>query len=320
LIQVPCFWIGNVPIYGDLILAPMAGYSDVPTRAIAREMGSALSYSPVILDDGVVQRSRKTRVLTDFTEAERPVAIQMLGKTPERVIAACQALLPKRPDLFDLNLGCPARRVSSHGRGAAMLTDLDHLAHYVGQIVRALPMPVTAKIRLGWDDESLNYLEVARILEDAGVAAIAVHGRTKEQGYSGRANWEAIAEVKRAVKIPVLANGDVRTVADIAAIKAQTGCEAVLIGRGAVGNPWIFARRDQADVPYAERLAMIRRHLAAMQAYHGERVGLLIFRKHAIHYIQGFPGVMALRPRLFACETADALLDLLDNWQPGEGE
>lgn len=306
------FFIGRVPIEGDLVLAPMAGYSDRPYRTICREMGSALSYTSCILDEAVLQRSKRTETLVDFGAEERPVAIQMLSNDERTLVEACLRLMELEPDVFDLNLGCPARHVSYRGRGAALLRAPDRIGRMVAQLVRAVPVPVTAKIRLGW--EQRNYLEVARVLEDSGVAAIAVHGRTKAQSYAERADWGAIAEVRAAVRVPVLANGDVRTVADIAAIRAATGCAGVMIGRGAVGNPWIFQRRDITSVTYAERLAVIRRHLAAMLAYYGERIGLLLFRKHVVKYVQGLDEAGLLRNRLVACESAAALLQVLEEW------
>ncbi|HHX65723.1 MAG TPA: tRNA-dihydrouridine synthase family protein, partial [Chloroflexi bacterium] len=206
----PTFYIGTVPIYGDLILAPMSGYSDLPYRMICREMGSAMSYVPLILDDAVLNNAARTRSLMAFGESERPVAIQMLGKEDERLLAACREVLRLEPDMIDLNLGCPARKVAGRGRGAALLDTPEKAAHLARRLVDELPVPVTVKIRLGPGDTNRNYLTVARLLEDAGVAAIAVHGRTREQGFNGRADWAAIAEIKAAVNIPVLANGDVR--------------------------------------------------------------------------------------------------------------
>lgn len=307
----PTFYIGTVPIYGDLILAPMSGYSDLPYRMICREMGSAMSYVPLILDDAVLNNAARTRSLMAFGESERPVAIQMLGKEDERLLAACREVLRLEPDMIDLNLGCPARKVAGRGRGAALLDTPEKAAHLARRLVDELPVPVTVKIRLGPGDTNRNYLTVARLLEDAGVAAIAVHGRTREQGFNGRADWAAIAEIKAAVNIPVLANGDVRQVADIDAVKAATGCEGVLIGRGAIGNPWIFERRDLDDVPVDERVAMIRRHLQAMVAFHGEVRGLPAFRKHVVRYVAALDGATDLRRRLVQAQTFDALLEEL---------
>jgi len=314
--MAPTLMIGNVPIYGDLILAPMAGYTDLPFRVLCREMGSAMSYVPCILDEAVIHGASMTDALLRFSSEERPVAIQLLSKDEDSLAEAGRRLLALDPDFIDLNLGCPARHVSWRGRGAALLCDPRKIGALVSRLTRAVSVPVTAKIRLGWDEESRNYLEVAHILEDGGVAAIGVHGRTKAQGFGGRADWGAIAEVKAAVKVPVLANGDVRTVADIAAIRTATGCDAVLIGRGAVGNPWIFQRRDIAGVSYLERLAMIRRHLAAMVVHYGEPLGVVLFRKHLLKYVQELEGAKALRQRLVTLESPEAVMDLLESWEP----
>ncbi len=310
--------IGSVPLYGDLILAPMVGYTDLPFRLLCREMGSAMSYIPCILDEAVIHNPKLAETSLRFDANERPVAIQLLSKDSASLAEAGRRLMAFGPDLLDLNLGCPARHVSWRGRGAALLCDPRRIGSLVASLTRAVSVPVTAKMRLGWDEDTRNYLEVARILEDNGVAAIGVHGRTKAQGFSGRADWKAIAEVKALVKVPVLANGDVRTVADIAAIRSVTGCDAVLIGRGAIGNPWIFQRRDIADVSYPERLAVIRRHLEAMVAYYGEPLGVILFRKHLIKYVQELDGAKALRQKLVTVEEPEALLRLLEDWErPG---
>ena len=308
----PTFSIGAVPVYGDLILAPMAGYGDLPFRSLCREQGSAVSYVPLILAEAVTRQSARNRVLMEFDEAERPVAVQLLSNEVDRLTAAARGVMELGPDLIDLNLGCPARRVVSGGRGAALLRDPALIGHLMAALVAAVPVPVTAKIRLGWDEGHRNYLEVAHVLEDAGAAAIAVHGRTRAQAFGGQADWDAIAEIRTAVGVPVIANGDVRNVADIDAIKEHTGCPAVMIGRAAVGNPWIFARRDIDDVTFDERLAMIRRHLPWMVEIYGEHVAVLSFRKHVVKYVHGLPGATSLRPQLIAAQTVDEVLAVLE--------
>ena len=313
--QQPTFHIGPIPVYGDLILSPMAGYSDVPFRVLCREMGSAMSYTACILDDAVVGGGGHIGQVADFREMERPVAMQMLGHDAQRLLKACELLLKRNPDLFDLNLGCPARRVVSKGRGAALLREPERVEQLIGMMVANLPVPVTAKIRLGWDDDTRNYLEVARAVEQAGASAIAVHGRTCAQQYGGRADWEAIAEVKAAVSIPTLANGDVWTPADAEAIQQVTGCDAVLIGRGAIGNPWIFARRDQADVSYDERLRVMRRHLDAMVETYGPRMGVVLFRKHLVKYLRGLDRATRLREEVVRTESAQELLEMLERYR-----
>ena len=308
----PTFLIGNVPIYGDAILSPMVGYSDAPFRGICREMGSAMSIVPCVLDEAVIYGAPRGTFEAGFRETERPVAIQMLSKDPERLRRACDMLMPSRPDMFDINLGCPARRVVFGGRGVALMRDPLAIARLVGPLVRALSVPVTAKIRLGWDDSSRNYVEVARVLEGGGVAAISVHGRTKVQGYGGTADWEAIAEVRASVKVPVLANGDVWRSADIEALKRATDCPAVLIGRGAIGNPWIFGRREIEDVTIDERVEMVRRHLGDMVSLYGPVDGVIRFRKHAIKYVRGLPDATLLRPKLVACDTTAQVIAVLE--------
>lgn len=304
--------IGSVPLDNDLILAPMAGYSDAPFRAICRAFGSAISYTPLLPDDAVVYAPRQSARYTAFTSEERPVAMQILAKEEARLLAAAHKLMAQAPDIIDLNAGCPVRKVSGKGRGAALLLEPERLGRLASALVRAMPVPVTVKIRLGWDDASRNYVEVARVLEESGVAAIAVHGRTREQGFGGRADWGAIAETRAAVSIPVIANGDVRSVADIEAIKAATGCPAVMIGRGAIGNPWIFARRDVETVPPEERAEVMRNHLARMVAFYGEELGVTLFRKHAVRYVQALDEAAALRRRLVTHETEAEMLAAID--------
>jgi tRNA-dihydrouridine synthase B len=311
----PSLFIGKVPLYGDLMLAPMAGYSDQPFRLICRNLGSAASIIPCILDDGLLYDSQRTAELLRTTPEERPLAIQILSKDEERLARAARSLIALQPDWVDLNLGCPAKHIAGRGRGAALLCKPQLIERLVRRLVADLPCPVTAKIRLGWDADSRNYREIALRLQDAGVAAIAVHGRTASQGFSGQADWSAIAEVRQLVQVPVLANGDVRTPEDIEAIKRATGCDVVLIGRGAIGNPWIFSRRQPANVSWEERVSMIHHHLAEMADHYGQRNGVRLFRKHLIHYIQGFHGASALRPQLVAAETTEEVMEVLTNWQ-----
>ncbi len=314
----PVFRIGKIPICGDTILAPLSGYSDTPFRLLCRRFGSAMSYVPCVSANEVIHRSPRKPDPLHFAEEERPVAIQLLGKNTEMLLRAAEKLLERKPDIIDINLGCPARRVTSGGRGAALLRHPDRVGRMTRILAEKIPLPITAKIRLGWDKKSLNYLEIARILEVNGISAIAVHGRTRAQGYSGKANWQAIAEIKEAVGVPVLGNGDIRRVEDICAIKETTGCDAVLIGRAAIGNPWIFAGQNAKEVPYEERLQVISHHLQAMIAHHGKRFGLVRFRKHVVKYIRTLAGATALRTQLVTCETPEALMHTLESWPEKE--
>ncbi|MGC9359687.1 MAG: tRNA dihydrouridine synthase DusB [Anaerolineae bacterium] len=306
--------IGTIPIHGDLILAPMAGFSDMSFRRICREMGSAISYTPCVVDRAVLAEAAGADRTYAFHEDERPVAIQLLSRDPNLLVAAARRLMAFEPDLIDLNLGCPSRRITSGGRGAALLRQPQRIGQLVAALVESVPIPVTAKIRLGWDDASRNYLEVARILEDAGASAIAVHARTKAQNYAGHADWGAIAAIVEAVDVPVIGNGDVRSVSDIADMKAQTGCNAVMIGRGAIGNPWIFARRDLSDVSLEERLRVVSRHVSAMASFYGPRHGTVCFRKHLVKYIRGLPGAAQTRAELMRLESPEEVMATLRAW------
>jgi nifR3 family TIM-barrel protein len=312
----PLFLICDIPIYGDLILSPMAGFSDKPFRAICRELGSAMSYTEFVSADGLAHNNRKSWQYFTYDEAERPIAFQLFDHDVDRLVTQCQRVVDRlHPDTIDINMGCSVNKVSQRGAGAGLLRTPDKIAEIFNRLSKTLPVPVTGKIRLGWDDQSRNYLEVAHILEDNGASAIAVHGRTKQQAYKGEADWTPIAAIKAAVKIPVIGNGDVRTAADIDRIKTQTGCDAVMIGRAAIGNPWIFQRKDFAEVTFAERAALIRRHLAAMLDFYGPHIGLVLFRKHVVRYIKGVPYATDVRLALLTCNTADEFIDLFGQWE-----
>jgi tRNA-dihydrouridine synthase B len=283
---VPSFNIGALPVHGDAILAPMDGFSDLPYRSLCRKFGSALSYTPFVNAMEILARQPRTRRLLDFLPAERPVVFQLFDSDEERLLRAARSVLGLQPDVLDVNMGCSVRCVAGRGAGAALLRDPRKVARIISSLSRALPIPVTAKIRLGWDAGSHNYLEVARAVADHGGSLLAVHARTRQQGYTGRADWDAIAAVKAAVAIPVIGNGDVQNVEDIRRMRDHTGCDGVMIGRGAIGNPWIFQRRERRQVPAAEIVATIRQHARGMANYYGERDGLVLFRKHLVRYLQ----------------------------------
>lgn len=281
-------------MHGDAILAPMDGFSDLPFRSLCRSFGSALSYTPFVNAMEVLARHPRTDRLLEFSEAERPVVYQLFDSDVDRLVRAAQALLAHRPDVFDINMGCSVRCVSGRGAGAGLLRDPRKIARLIAALSRALPVPVTAKIRLGWDAGSCNYLDVARAVAENGGALVAVHARTRQQGYSGLADWDAIAAVKDAVSIPVVGNGDVLRPGDIGRLRRHTGCEAVMIGRAAIGNPWIFQRRERTQVPRGEILATIRLHLQGMLDVYGPREGVILFRKHLTRYLSPLqpPGEM----------------------------
>jgi nifR3 family TIM-barrel protein len=312
----PAFWVRDLPIYGDLVLAPMAGFSDQPYRSLCRRFGSAMSYTELVSADGILYQSPRTLSMLAFDPAERPVVFQLFGHDEDQLEAAARRLLPLNPDLLDLNLGCSVAKVFGKGAGASLLGDPAKIGRIMARLVHAVSIPVTAKIRLGPDRHALTYLTVARALEENGAALIAVHGRTRAQSYAEPANWDAIAEVKQAVSVPVLGNGDVHCVADIERLKRHTHCDGVMVARAAIGNPWLFQRRDLNDVPWAERRAVMEYHLAEMTAFYGPQRGLVKFRKHAVRYLRGLPLEAAFRTRLTTCDHPEEFLALLAQIKP----
>jgi len=282
----PVFKIGPIPVYGDLILAPMDGYTDHPFRLICRNWGSACIYSEFI--NGLDLEGKYPPHLAErmyFHESERPFGYQILDDSPDRILNTARILRKRNPDFFDVNLGCCSRTVCSRGAGASLLREPEKVSAIISQLVREMDIPITAKIRLGWDENTRNYPDIARRIEQAGASALAVHGRTKIQMYKGTADWDAIAEVKQIMRIPVIGNGDVKTADEIEPFLKHTKCDAVMIGRGAVGNPWIFARKKRSDCTRKEIFTTLRDHLTASLDYFGESHGLIVFRKQAISYM-----------------------------------
>ena len=281
----PVFSIRNIPIYGDLILSPMDGFSDQPFRQLCRSLGSAMSYTEFINALDVLQGHPHLDRKLAYLEQERPVVYQIFDSEPARLLEVALRLQDYRPDIIDVNMGCSVRSVSGRGAGAGLLREPEKVARIFDLLSRSLHIPVTAKMRLGWDEDSRNYRLIARLVEDNGGALIAVHGRTRSQAYGGRADWSAIAEIKASLSIPVIANGDVTTVAEIEQIKAETGCDGVMIGRAAIGNPWIFSRLDRDQVSPGLLQDTMQRHLKSMLDFYGPERGLVLFRKHASRYL-----------------------------------
>jgi tRNA-dihydrouridine synthase B len=282
------FKIGDVPIHGDLILAPMDGITDLPFRGICRKLGSAMTVTEFINALDVLTEHPRYHHRLKFSPFQRPLSLQMLGDEAGQILRATEQLLPRvKPDILDINLGCQSKNVTSRGAGAALMREPEKIAEIFRQMTDAFDLPITGKIRLGWDNDHLNYLDVAKIIQDNGGAMVAVHGRTRKQAYRGSARWKPIREVKAALSIPVIGNGDVQSAADIQRIKRETGCDAVMIGRAAVGNPWIFSRMDREEVPLASVYAVIREHFQAMLDYYGER-GMITFRKYLKAYLKPY--------------------------------
>lgn len=320
--------IGCVMLAGRMVLAPMAGVTDRAFRQICREQGAALTVTEMVSAKALTYGDKKTPGLLALGEAEHPAAAQIFGHEPEtmaegakiaREISGC--------DIIDINMGCPAPKIAGNGDGSALMRDPALAARVIGAVVHAVDVPVTVKFRKGWDEKSVNCVEFARMAEQAGAAAIAVHGRTRAQQYSGSADWDAIAAVKQAVSIPVIANGDVAVPEDAARILEYTGADAVMVGRGALGDPWIFSRANALlDTgvcpplpPFAERIDTAVRQIELAAAYKGERVAMLEARRHVNWYLKGQSGLKAFKMRICALERLDELYPLADELKRAAG-
>lgn len=294
------FSIGSVTLGGRLLLAPMAGVTDFPFRLLCHEQGCALSYLEMVSAKGYLltppgNRSYRDLLLT--TRAESPVALQLFGCEPELMGEAAHRLTQDgRYALLDINMGCPAPKIVNGGEGSALTRDPALAQRIAREVVRRSHVPVTVKIRKGWDAQSETYLEMGKRLEDAGVCAITLHGRTRQQFYEGHADWESIARLKAALSIPVIGNGDIHDAADAQRMMDETGCDAVMVGRGAMGNPWLFAGRD--DVSPEERMAMILRHTRMLIALKREDVAVREMRKHVAWYVRGLHGAAKVRTQV----------------------
>lgn len=282
--RTPNFFVRDIPIYGDTLLAPMDGYSDWPFRSICRALGSAMSYTEFVKVEKILSRSKEPAKRLYYEEAERPVTFQIYGDDPDLILKAALIVEKWKPDIIDINMGCPAKSIADRGAGVGMMPSPLRIARTFKTLTRALKVPVTGKIRLGWDGNK-NYKLIARVVEENGGSLVAVHGRTKEQRYAGHADWDAIAEVKAAVSIPVVGSGDVRTVADIQKMKQHTHCDAVMIGRGAIANPWIFMGLDREDVPHQLLKETVQEHLQKSAQFYGDADGQRLFRKYAVQYL-----------------------------------
>jgi len=291
----------------DLRLAPMAGVTNAPFRLVARECGAGWLTSEELDARALVEGNARTRDLMRYLPEERPLAMQLLGADPDVLAEAARRLEAAGADAVDLNMGCPVQKIVAKGQGAALMRDPLGAALIFRAMRKAIAVPLTVKIRGGWDERTVNAVEIARIAESEGVAGITVHPRTRSQQYTGRAPWDVIASVVHAVRVPVIGNGDVRSVADARAMISATGGAGVMIGRGALGRPWVFAGRD---VDATERDAVIRRHCALIEAHLPERLALVQLKKHLAWYADGRPFAARMRPRLFTATTPAAVYDV----------
>ncbi len=306
--------LGRLRADSPLVLAPMAGYTDSPFRRIARAHGAGFTVTELVSVEGIVRDNKKTKKLLSFTDQERPIGIQIFGNNPEVMEAAARMIETIGPDFIDINMGCCSQKICSGGMGAALLQEPRHLGKIAEKIVRAVDVPVSAKIRIGWDFSSLNYREVIRALEDAGVDFITVHGRTRSQMFSGKSDWNIILEIAELSHIPVIGNGDITSYDEALLRLKESGCAAVMIGRGAVGNPWIFS----PAMPDLESLVIqIIDHLDSMIGHYGA-YGIILMRKHLVKYIHGFPYAAQFRTRLLQAKDRDEIRGLLEELSGAE--
>ncbi|MBQ2932547.1 MAG: tRNA dihydrouridine synthase DusB [Clostridia bacterium] len=313
--------IKDIELKNNVILAPMAGVTDKAFRLICKPFGPALMYTEMVSGKGLFYKNKKTADLLDTDSMEKPVATQLFGHEPDVLAEIAGRALEYGAEIIDINMGCPAPKIVGNGDGSAIMKTPKLAGEIVEAVVRAVDAPVTVKIRKGWNDESVNAVEVAKIAEASGAAAITVHGRTREQFYSGRADLDIIREVKNAVKIPVVGNGDITGEESAKHMLDYTGCDGIMIGRGAEGNPWIFERvihyletGEKLPLPTNQmRAEKMEEHLALLVEFKGEYRGVQEARKHMAWYIKGMPGGARLREAINKAETLEEMLKTVEH-------
>lgn len=305
------FKVADIPIQSHLILAPMDGLTDHPFREMIKRFHPGIIFSEFINAYDYLNNHPFLPQQIVFSEGQRPFAYQIFDNSPDRILQTALYLETKNPDFIDINMGCSAKTVANRGAGAGLLKEPATIKQIMSLLTRELSVPITAKIRLGWDETSLNYLSISKLLEDYGCAMISVHGRTKKQGYQGSANWDAIAEVKQNVKIPVLANGDVNSMADVHNILKITNCDGVMIGRSALKNPWIFAGLDIDQITMEEKMDLLAEHLDLMTGFYGLESGLILFRKYIKFYVDVSSLGKELRSEIYSQNDAFKLKAIL---------
>ena len=309
------FKIGKIRIKNPYFLAPMAGVTDKPFRTICKEMGAGFLYSEFVSSEGIIRNNEKTIQYMNFSKSERPIGIQIFGNNANAMSKSAKIIEIKiKPDLIDLNFGCPVKKVVKRGAGAALMKDIDLMVEITKRTVDNVNIPVTAKIRSGWDEENINAVEAATKLQEVGIKAITIHPRTAKIGYSGKADWSIIQKVKENVQIPVIGNGDVKNSKDAVRMFNETNCDAVMIGRGVLGNPWIFRElneniliqgkkieliSDNFVLPsYHEIFSLMRKHLKLIEYYYPTKIAYNIFKLHFTWYTRGMPNATIYRNKI----------------------
>lgn len=316
--------IGNVSIKNRVVLAPMAGISNTSYRKIIKEMGAGLIYAEMVSDKAICFSNEKTFDLLKMSEEERPIAQQIFGSDKESFIEAAKIVEEKmHPDIIDINMGCPVPKVAVRAQaGSALLKDPDKVYEIVASVVKAVNVPVTVKIRSGWDEKHINAVEVAKKCEQAGASAITIHGRTRAQGYSGHADWNIIKQVKEAVSIPVIGNGDVTSCYEAKRMIDETGVDAVMIGRGVLGNPWLIKEcvdylndgTEPKEVSFIEKVAMMRKHYQLLTEDKNEKLALLEIRSHIIWYLKGMPQSKEIKNKICQSKTSEDMFNIIDEY------
>jgi len=302
-------------LQGKALLAPLAGVTNLPFRLVARRLGCSLCFTEMISANGLIRESAQTLEYLKTSPEDRPLGVQLFGADPRVMARAAAMVAGQNPALIDINMGCPVKKVIKTGSGAVLMKDPLLAGRIIANVVRAAKLPVTVKIRSGWSQGSINAVEIAKIAEDSGAAAIIVHGRTADQGFSGSADWDIIGRVKSAVRIPVVGNGDIRKPGDALRMLAQTGCDAVMVGRGALGNPWIFqeirqllaGEKDCRHLSWSDRQEIVKQHWEEEVRYCGRHFADRSFRKHLLWYTKGLAGSARLRETLGKMTDSDAM-------------
>lgn len=307
-------------LHNSALLAPLAGISDLPFRLVARSFGCSLAFTEMISASGLVRSSNKTLDYLRTCAEDEPLGIQIFGNEPDVMADAARIAADQGAALIDINMGCPVKKVIKTGAGAILMKDPDRAARIIKAVIKAVAVPVTVKIRSGWNRSSINAAEIAGIVEDCGAAAIIIHARTYDQGFSGDADWRVIAQVKKAVSIPVIGNGDIRYPQDAIRMKKETFCDAVMVGRGSLGNPWIFkgisrlfAGETEDYLPtLLQRYEMINDHWEMEAQFHGHKIADKSFRKHLLWYTKGLPGSGRFRQIVSSMPEKERMIDELD--------